>query len=65
MIERKVESSLEQANVLKGFCDWRNFDKLEITQFADFIIIMPKGQTIEQFMKYWEIHSQPKVISND
>ncbi len=63
MVERKIESSLEQANILKAFCDWRDFDKLKIVQFADFIIVMPKDKDIDEFLKYWKIHTED--LNND
>ena len=64
LIERKIESSLEQANVLKSFCDWRDFDKLKITQFADFIIVMPKDKTIDEFLRYWKIYTTDNIMSD-
>lgn len=50
------ESALQQANIIKSFCDWRKFEELEITQFADYIFIRPKKGTIDKLMEYWNIY---------
>lgn len=54
------ETSLDQCNKLKQWIDTNKdfLDELDIIQFADYIIIKPKGEDIKQFIKYWKIHQK-------
>lgn len=63
-MEKLSYTTIEEANMIKHFLDKYTFNTLEILQFADFIFIMPKGNTmknVKTLTKYLKIRESENV----